>query len=84
MRGYDEEELMIGTPKFPKYKKLFAEAGRQAAKKAKEQGLAVTYIKGDFIIQEYPNGEKKILSKAPKRVMSEGFVIKLPKTKIKK
>jgi len=68
MGYYNENELLIGTQKFQKYEKMFAEAGEQAVQRAKKKRLTVTYIKDDKIIQEHFDGKKDVLAEAPKRV----------------
>jgi alpha-D-ribose 1-methylphosphonate 5-triphosphate diphosphatase PhnM len=68
MGYYNENELVIGTRKFQKYEKMFAEAGEQAVQRAKKRRLAVTYIKDNKIIQEHFDGKKDVLAEAPKRV----------------
>ncbi|MDR2555090.1 MAG: hypothetical protein LBC64_06635 [Fibromonadaceae bacterium] len=84
MHRYNEDELMIGTRKSQEYKEIFAKAGRRAAERARRRGFAVTYIKDGHIIQEYPDGEEKVLAKAPKQVKPIwSGVIKLQKNNTK-
>jgi len=68
MCKYNEDERIIGTQKFLKYKKIFAKAGEQAVLEAIAQRRAITYIKNNQVIQEYPDGRKKVLAEAPERV----------------
>jgi hypothetical protein len=68
MRRYNEDKRIIGTRKFLEYREIFAKAGERAVLRAKRQHLAITYIKNSQIIQEYPDGKKEVLAKAPKRV----------------
>jgi hypothetical protein len=53
-------------------------AARDAVRAQQEQGLAVTFKRGDQVIKRYPDGREEVLAKvaaAPKYVRPKGLAV---------
>jgi len=60
-RKFEEDEQIIGTPKYEAFQQMCREAGLFAIKEAKDKGLPITYVDNENIVKEYANGEIEIL-----------------------
>jgi len=79
MFTYNDDDLIIGTPRQAEYQRFFSEAGMLAVAENKRLGIPVAYIKDGNVIKEYADGRKEILAKAPPRTVYNGkSVIELP------
>jgi len=68
LRKFDEDEQIIGTPRYKYFQQMCTEAGLFAIKEAKDRGLPITYVEDDEIVKEYADGRKEILGKIKPRV----------------
>ena len=77
-RKFDEDEQIIGTPRYEPFQQMCREAGLFAIKEAKDRGLPITYVENDEIIKEYSDGRIEVLGKVkPKVKVSQSvFTIK--------
>jgi len=62
-RKFDEDEQIIGTPRYDAFRQMCNEAGLFAVKEAKDKGLPITYVDNEDIVKEYADGRKEILGK---------------------
>lgn len=67
-RKFDEDEQIIGTPRYETFQQMCTEAGLFAIKEAKDRGLPITYVENDEIIKEYADGKKEVLGKVKPKV----------------
>ena len=70
---FDEDEQIIGTPRYARFQQMCHEAGLFAIKAAKDRGLPITYVENDEIIKEYADGTKEVLGRIPPRVQCKPF-----------
>ncbi len=76
---YNDDDLIIGTPRQAEYQRFFSEAGMLAIAENKRLGIPIVYVENDNVIKEYADGRKEILAKArPKVVYNGPSVIELP------
>jgi hypothetical protein len=76
---YNDDDLIIGTPRYQEYQRLFSEAGKKAFLENKRLGIPNVYVEKDNIIKEYSDGRKEIIGTCPPDVPYDGpLVIKLP------
>jgi len=77
-KKFDEDEQIIGTPRYEYFQQMCREAGLFAIKEAKDRGLPITYVENDEIIKEYADGRIEVLGKVkPKvKVTQKVFTIK--------
>jgi len=68
LRKFDEDEQIIGTPRYEIFQQMCTEAGLFAIKEAKDKGLPITYVENDEIIKEYSDGRIEILGKIKPKV----------------
>ena len=68
LKRFDEDEQIIGTPRYEIFQQMCREAGLFAIKEAKDRGLPITYAENDEIIKEYPDGRKEVLGKIKPKV----------------
>ena len=78
LKKFDEDEQIIGTPRYEIFQQMCREAGLFAIKEAKDRGLPITYVENDEIIKEYADGRIEVLGKVkPKvKVTQKVFTIK--------
>jgi hypothetical protein len=78
LKKFDEDEQIIGTPRYETFQQMCREAGLFAIKEAKDRGLPITYVENDEIIKEYADGRIEVLGKVkPKvKVTKKVFTIK--------
>jgi len=67
-KRFDEDEQIIGTPRYETFQQMCREAGLFAIKEAKDKGLPITYVENDEIIKEYPDGKTEVLGKIKPKV----------------
>jgi hypothetical protein len=67
-RKFDEDEQIIGTPRYEPFQQMCREAGLFAIKEAKDKGLPITYVENDEIIKEYSDGRIEVLGKIKPKV----------------
>jgi hypothetical protein len=80
---FSEDEKIIGTKRWAAFQRSCSLAGEFAIAQAKEAGIAFSYIKDGWIVQEFPNGEiKKIQKSSAKFIPIEKKVWKLPKIEL--
>jgi len=77
MLKFDEDEQIIGTPRYKYFQEMCNEAGLFAIKEAKDRGLPITYIENDEIVKEYADGRIEILGKVKPRIKVEKLVYRL-------
>jgi len=65
---FDEDEQIIGTPRYETFQKMCSEARLFAIKEAKDRGLPITYVENDEIIKEYADGRIEVLGKVKPKV----------------
>ncbi|MDR0515481.1 MAG: hypothetical protein LBH25_00365 [Fibromonadaceae bacterium] len=76
---YNDDDLIINTPRYEKYQRLFSEAGKKAFMENKRLGIPNVYVENDNIVKEYSDGRKEIIGTAPPDVVYNGpFEIQLP------
>jgi len=76
---YNDDDLIIGTPKQAEYQRFFSEAGMLAVAENKRLGIPIAYIENGNVIKEYADGRKEILAKARPKVVYKGEpIIELP------
>ncbi|MDR2731657.1 MAG: hypothetical protein LBB36_00385 [Fibromonadaceae bacterium] len=76
---YNDDDLIINTPRYEEYQKLFSEAGRRAFLENKRLGIPNVYVENNQIVKEYSDGRKEVIGSAPPDVVYNGpLVIKLP------
>jgi len=76
---YNDDDLIIGTPRQAEYQRFFSEAGMLAVAENKRLGIPLAYIKDGYVIKEYADGRKEILAEAPPRTVYKGKpIIELP------
>jgi hypothetical protein len=68
LRKFDEDEQIIGTPRYEAFQQMCREAGLFAIKEAKDRGLPITYVENDEIIKEYADGRIEVLGKVKPKV----------------
>jgi hypothetical protein len=68
IKKFDEDEQIIGTPRYEFFQQMCNEAGLFAIKEAKDKGLPITYAENNEIIKEYPDGRKEVLGKIKPKV----------------
>ena len=73
-RKFDEDEQIIGTPRYEPFQQMCREAGLFAIKEAKDRGLPITYVENDEIIKEYANGRIEVLGKIKPKVKVSKWV----------
>jgi len=71
LRRFDEDEQIIGTPRYETFQQMCAEAGLFAIKEAKDKGLPITYVENDEIIKEYADGKKEVLGKVKPKIKAD-------------
>ena len=71
LRRFDEDEQIIGTPRYETFQQMCAEAGLFAIKEAKDKGLPITYVENDEIIKEYADGKKEVLGKVKSKIKAD-------------
>jgi len=76
-RKFDEDEQIIGTPRYKYFQNMCNEAGLFAIKEAKDRGLPITYVENDEIIKEYADGKKEVLGKIKPKVKVSQLVYKI-------
>jgi hypothetical protein len=67
-RKFEEDEQIIGTPRYESFQNMCSEAGLFAIKEAKDKGLPITYVENDEIIKEYSDGRTEVLGKIKPKV----------------
>jgi len=77
LRKFDEDQLIIGTPRYEYFQQMCSEAGLFAIKEAKDRGLPITYVENDEIVKEYADGRKEILGKIKPRIPVKKRVYKV-------
>jgi len=78
-RKFDEDEQIIGTPRYEPFQQMCREAGLFAIKEAKDKGLPITYVdENDEIVKEYADGRKEILGKVEPNIKVEQLVYEIP------
>ena len=76
---YNDDDLIIGTPRYEEYQRLFSEAGKLAFLENKRLGIPNVYVENDHVVEEYSDGSKKILGDAPPDIVYKGpLIIELP------
>ncbi|MDR2999842.1 MAG: hypothetical protein LBU89_01140 [Fibromonadaceae bacterium] len=76
---YNDDDLIIGTPRYEEYQRLFSEAGRLAFLENKRLGIPNAYVENNQVIREYPDGRKEVLGDAPPDIEYNGpLIIELP------
>jgi len=76
---YNDDDLIIGTPRYEEYQRLFSEAGKLAFAENKRLGIPNVYVENDQIVKEYSDGRKEILGDSPPDIIYKGpLVIELP------
>jgi len=68
LKRFDEDEQIIGTPRYEIFQQMCREAGLFAIKEAKDRGLPITYVENDEIIKEYADGRIEVLGKIKPKV----------------
>jgi hypothetical protein len=68
IKKFDEDEQIIGTPRYEYFQQMCREAGLFAIKEAKDKGLPITYVENNEIIKEYSDGRKEVLGKIKPKV----------------
>ena len=68
IRKFNEDEQIIGTPRYEAFQQMCNEAGLFAIKEAKDRGLPITYVENEDIIKEYADGRREILGKIKPKV----------------
>ena len=68
LKKFDEDEQIIGTPRYEPFQQMCREAGLFAIKEAKDKGLPITYVENDEIIKEYSDGRIEVLGKVKPKV----------------
>jgi len=71
LRRFDEDEQIIGTPRYETFQQMCAEAGLFAIKETKDKGLPITYVENDEIIKEYADGKKEVLGKVKSKIKAD-------------
>ncbi len=71
LKIFDEDEQIIGTPRYEYFQQMCREAGLFAIKEAKDKGLPITYVENDEIIKEYADGRKEILGRIEPNIKAE-------------
>jgi len=74
---FDEDEQIIGTPRYKYFQQMCNEAGLFAIKEAKDRGLPITYVENDEIVKEYADGRIEILGKIKPRITVEKLEYRL-------
>jgi hypothetical protein len=67
-RRFDEDEQIIGTPRYEAFQNMCNEAGLFAVKETKDRGLPITYVENNEIIKEYPDGKTEVLGNIKPKV----------------
>jgi hypothetical protein len=76
---YNDDDLIIGTPRQAEYQRFFSEAGMLAAAENKRLGLPIAYVEDGNVVREYADGRKEILAKTrPKIAYNGSLIIELP------
>jgi hypothetical protein len=76
---YNDDDLIIGTPRYEEYQRLFSEAGKLAIAENKRLGIPISYVEKGHVIKEYADGRKEILGDAIPDVVYNGpLIIELP------
>ena len=78
LRRFDEDEQIIGTPRYETFQQMCAEAGLFAIKETKDKGLPITYVENEEIVKEYADGRKEILGRIEPNVKVKRRVYKIP------
>jgi signal recognition particle subunit SEC65 len=68
IKKFDEDEQIIGTPRYETFQQMCREAGLFAIKEARDKGLPITYVENDEIIKEYADGKIEVLGKVKPKV----------------
>jgi signal recognition particle subunit SEC65 len=68
IKKFDEDEQIIGTPRYETFQQMCREAGLFAIKEARDKGLPITYVENDEIIKEYADGKIGVLGKVKPKV----------------
>ncbi len=77
---YNDDDLIIGTPRQAEYQRFFSEAGILAFAENKRLGIPNVYVEDGNITKEYSDGKKEIIGKAPLKTVYNGeLIIELPK-----
>jgi len=74
---FDEDKLIIGTPRYKYFQQMCNEAGLFAIKEAKDRGLPITYVENNEIVKEYADGRIEILGKIKPGITVKKQVYKL-------
>ena len=77
LQKFNEDEQIIGTPRYPYFQQMCNEAGLFAIKDAQDKGLPLTYAENDEVIKEFADGKKEILGKIAPQVRVTQKVYKL-------
>ncbi|MDR0305362.1 MAG: hypothetical protein LBI42_00845 [Chitinispirillales bacterium] len=76
---YNDDDLIIGTPREAEYQRFFSEAWMLAAAENKRLGIPIVYVKSGNVVKEYADGKTEILAKAVPGIVYNGEpVIKFP------
>jgi hypothetical protein len=79
MFKYNDDDLIIGTPRQAEYQRFFSEAGILAYEENKRLGIPNVYVENGNVVKEYSDGKKEIIAKArPKTVYNGEPVIEMP------
>jgi len=76
---YNDDDLIIGTPRYEEYQRLFSEAGKLAVAENRRLGIPISYVENGHVIKEYADGRKEIICDAIPDVVYNGpRIIELP------
>jgi len=79
---YNDDDLIINTPRYEEYQRLFSEAGKLAIMENKRLGIPNVYVEKDQIVKEYADGRKEILGSVPPDIVYKGpLIIEFPDAK---
>jgi hypothetical protein len=72
---YNDDDLIINTPRYEEYQRLFSEAGKLAFAENKRLGIPNVYVEHDMIVKEYADGRKEILGTVPPDTVYKGPLV---------
>lgn len=76
---YNDDDLIIGTPRQAAYQRFFSEAGILAEAENKRLGIPIAYVENGNVIREHADGKKEIIGKSRPKVVYNGEpIIALP------
>jgi hypothetical protein len=73
MFKFNDDDLIINTPRYEEYQQLFSEAGKLAVMENRRLGIPIVYgNEKNEVIKEYPDGRKEVLGTFPPDVVYNG------------